>query len=116
MNGIERLQKTVFEFSFAGFALATMKMLRLSMLWADMCRKGSFVGKPLHMTARFIQKSPEKYVPLFKKDPEAFVLEAMTEFFPNFHESLATSLAPVLFDAQDSQDSEAYWKHERLSR
>ncbi|CAL1139653.1 unnamed protein product [Cladocopium goreaui] len=60
LNGIERLRKTVFEFSFAGFggdgpggALATMKMLR------------------------FIQKSPEKYVPLFKKDPEAFVLEVI---------------------------------------
>eukprot|EP00913_Durusdinium_trenchii_P026097 g24481.t1 len=60
MNGIERLRKTVFEFSFAGFggdgpggALATMKMLR------------------------FIQKSPAKYVPLFQRDPEAFVLEVI---------------------------------------
>ena len=45
----------------------------------------------LNIAVRFIQKSPEKYVPLFKKDPEAFVLEAMTEV-ASFPESLATSL------------------------
>ena len=63
MNGRERLQKTLFEFAFAGFggdgpggAFATMKMLR------------------------FIQKSPEELVPLFKKDPDAFVLEALRMF------------------------------------
>eukprot|EP00438_Fugacium_kawagutii_P033105 Skav229618 [mRNA] locus=scaffold510:334146:349925:- [translate_table: standard] len=57
MNGMDRLRKTVFEFSFAGFG-------------------GDGPGGDC---IRFIQTSPEKYVPLFKKDPEAFVLEAISE-------------------------------------
>ena len=65
----------------------------------------------VHIAARFIQKSPEKYVPLFKKDPEAFVLEAMTEL-PSFPESLATSLAPVLL--HKTQRTQKHWKHERI--
>ena len=59
LNGLERVRKTVFEFSFAGFggdgpggALATMKLLRL------------------------LLKAP-KYVEMFKKDPEAFILEVI---------------------------------------
>ncbi|CAE7176503.1 unnamed protein product, partial [Symbiodinium pilosum] len=58
MNGPERLRKTLFELSFAGFggdgpggALATFKLLRL------------------------LQRSPATFIPLFKKDPAAFVLE-----------------------------------------
>mmetsp|Transcript_41950 Transcript_41950/g.99942 ORF Transcript_41950/g.99942 Transcript_41950/m.99942 type:complete len:479 (+) Transcript_41950:52-1488(+) len=59
MVGADRLRKVIFEFSFAGFGgdgpgggLATMKLLRL------------------------LQSKPE-YVPMFKKDPEAFILEVI---------------------------------------
>ncbi|CAE7555773.1 unnamed protein product [Symbiodinium sp. CCMP2456] len=60
MNGRERLRKTLFELSFAGFggdgpggALATFKLLRL------------------------LQRAPETNIPLFKRNPGAFVLEVL---------------------------------------
>ncbi|CAE7215135.1 unnamed protein product [Symbiodinium natans] len=60
MNGPERLRKTLFELSFAGFggdgpggALATFKLLRL------------------------LQRAPQTNIPLFKRDPAAFVLEVV---------------------------------------
>lgn len=59
LDGMERVRKTVFEFSFAGFggdgpggALATMKLLRL------------------------LSQGP-RYVEMFKKEPEAFILEVI---------------------------------------
>eukprot|EP00913_Durusdinium_trenchii_P035161 g32893.t1 len=60
MNGMDRVRKVVYEFNFAGLGgdgpgggLATMKMLRQ------------------------IQRAPEKMVPLFKKNPEAFIMEVI---------------------------------------
>eukprot|EP00929_Paragymnodinium_shiwhaense_P092528 TRINITY_DN52465_c0_g2_i1.p1 TRINITY_DN52465_c0_g2~~TRINITY_DN52465_c0_g2_i1.p1 ORF type:complete len:485 (+),score=98.46 TRINITY_DN52465_c0_g2_i1:59-1513(+) len=62
MNGEQRVRKTLFELVFAGFggnapggALACLRLLKE------------------------IQKNPSERIPLFKRDPKAFVLEAMRQ-------------------------------------
>jgi len=60
MDGAQRLRKTLFEFIFAGFG-------------------GNAPGGALALfhVLKIIQKNPVDMVPLFKRDPDAFVLEVM---------------------------------------